>query len=72
MAYATGQPVKPASPDDRQSVDYNPLLGFVAPAVRIDPHFHEIEAAPQIDLRQIADIVRDRGHTDPTSHEPKE
>jgi hypothetical protein len=53
-------------------VDYNPLLGFVAPAVRIDPHFHEIEAAPQIDLRQIADIVRDRGHTDPTSHEPKE
>jgi hypothetical protein len=71
MAYATGQPVKPAK-DNRESVDYNPLLGFVVPPVRIDPHSHEVEAAPQTDLRQIADIVRDRGRTDPRLHEPKE
>jgi hypothetical protein len=70
VAYATGQPVKPAT-DNRESVDYGPLLGFVAPAVRIDPHSHEVEAAPQTDLRQIADIVRDRGRTDPKSHEPQ-
>ena len=56
VAYATGQPVKPAT-DNLESVDYNPLLGFVAPAVRIDPHSHEVEAAAQSDLRQIADIV---------------
>ena len=71
VAYATGQPVKPAT-DKEESVDYNPLLGFVVPAVRIDPHSHEVEAAPQPDLRQIADIVRDRGRADPKSHELKE
>jgi hypothetical protein len=64
MAYATGKPLKP-TPDSEVSVDYSPLLGFVLPAVRIDPHSHEIEAAPQINLRQIADIIRDRGRTDP-------
>jgi hypothetical protein len=71
-AYATGQPVKPPIADDWRSVDYNFLLGFVAPAVRIDPHSHEIELSPQTDLRRIVDIVRDRGRTDPKSHEPKE
>ena len=71
VAYATGQPVKPAT-DNLESVDYNPLLGFVAPAVRIDPHSHEVEAAPQTDLRQIADIVRDRGRIDLKSHQSKE
>jgi hypothetical protein len=56
-------------PDAEVNVDYSPLLGFVLPAVRIDPHSHEIDATPQIKLRQIADIIRDRGRTgftDPT------
>jgi hypothetical protein len=46
MAYATGRPPKPAS-DHAMNVDYGPLLGFVSPAVRIDPHSHELEATPQ-------------------------
>ena len=64
MAYATGQPPKPAS-DSEAEVDYGPLLGFVSPAVRIDPHSHTLETAPQPDLRRIADIIRDRGRTNP-------
>jgi hypothetical protein len=71
MAYATGRPPKPAS-DNAMNVDYGPLLGFVSPAVRIDPHSHELEATPQPDLRQIADIVRDRGRTNPPPDKPKE
>jgi hypothetical protein len=66
MAYVTGKPLKP-TPDAEVNVDYSPLLGFVLPAVRIDPHSHEIDAPAQINLRQIADIIRDRGRTDSPS-----
>jgi hypothetical protein len=68
----TGHSAKPVIADSRQGVDYGPLLGFVAPAVRIDPHSHEVEAFPQADLREIVDLVRDRGRADPSSNEPKE
>jgi hypothetical protein len=61
MAYAMGHPIKPV-PEGEVKVDYSPLLGFVAPAVRIDPHSHEADAAPETDLRKIADIIRDRRH----------
>jgi hypothetical protein len=71
MAYATGRPPKPASDRDAE-VDYGPLLGFVSPAVRIDPHSHEVEATPQPDLRQIADIIRDRGSSNPPPGKPTE
>jgi hypothetical protein len=60
MAYAMGRPLKPA-PEDEVKVDYGPLLGFAPPAVRIDPHAHEVDVAPAADLRKIADIIRDRG-----------
>jgi hypothetical protein len=46
--------------DDEKRVDYGPLLGFGTPAVRIDPHSHEARGAPQTDLRQVSEIVRDR------------
>jgi hypothetical protein len=73
MAYATGQPVKSATAESRERVDYNPLLGFVSPAVRIDPHSREVEVAPQTDLQQIADIVRDRSRANPQQpHKPQE
>ena len=59
MKPATGQlqHLQPA-----EKVDYNPMLGFVEQAVRIDPHIREIEAERQPDLRQVADIIRDRRH----------
>jgi len=60
MAYAVERPLKPV-PQGEVKVDYNPLLGFVPPAVRIDPHAHEADAAPAADLRKIADLIRDRG-----------
>jgi hypothetical protein len=66
VAYVIGKPLKPTS-DTQVDVDYSPLLGFVLPAVRIDPHSHKIDTTPQIDLRQIADIIRDRRRTDPPS-----
>jgi len=53
-------------------VDYSPLLGFVSPAVRIDPHSHEADVAPEADLRKIADIIRDRGRADPPPDKPTE
>jgi hypothetical protein len=46
------------SPDDE--VDYNPLLGFVSPAVRIDPHTHDLPTPVVTDLRRVIEIVRDR------------
>ncbi len=56
MKPATGQlPLQPS-----ENIDYNPMLGFIEQAVRIDPHTREIEAEHQPDLRQVADIIRDR------------
>ena len=49
-----------------EKVDYNPLLGFVEPAVRIDPHTHEMGSEGQLDLRQVADIIRDRRQSSET------
>jgi hypothetical protein len=52
---------KPAYlPEEQKDVDYNPLLGFTTPAVRIDPHTHDIEPENQPDLRRVAEIVRPR------------
>lgn len=45
-----------SSPDEE--VDYNPLLGFVTPAVRIDPHMRDIPAPVVTDLRKVIEIVR--------------
>jgi hypothetical protein len=66
MAYSMERPLKPA-PEGEVKVDYNPLLGFVPPAERIDPHAHEADAAPTADLRKIADLIRDRGGAGPPS-----
>jgi hypothetical protein len=66
-----GRPLKPV-PEGKVKVDYSPLLGFVAPAVRIDPHMHEADAAPATDLRKIADIVRDRGSAGVPPDKPTE
>jgi hypothetical protein len=49
----------PTAHEDK-GVDYSPLLGFIQPTVRIDPHTHDAEQAHQIDLRQLVEIVRDR------------
>jgi hypothetical protein len=43
-----------------ENVDYNPMLGFIEQAVRIDPHSREMEVEHQPDLKQIAGIIRDR------------
>jgi hypothetical protein len=59
MKPAAGQLHSQPSPN----VDYNPMLGFIEQTVRIDPHTHEIEAERQPDLREIADIIRDRRHS---------
>jgi hypothetical protein len=45
---------------DEKNIDYNPLSGFTTPAVRIDPHTYEIDVPAQPDLRQLAEILRDR------------
>jgi hypothetical protein len=58
---------QPHQPSEK--IDYNPMLGNVEPAVRIDPHMHEIEVEPQPDLRRVADIIRDR--SPPGTPEPK-
>jgi hypothetical protein len=57
MKPATGQ-LQPS-----EKIDYNPMLGFIEPAVRIDPHTHEMSTESQPDLRQVADIIRARRHS---------
>jgi hypothetical protein len=47
-----------SSPDEE--VDYNPLLGFVTPAVRIDPHTRDVPTPVVTDLRKVIEIVRGR------------
>jgi hypothetical protein len=60
MKTATGQ-LQQLQPSE--NADYNPMLGFIEQAVRIDPHSREIEAERQPNLRQVADIIRDRRHS---------
>jgi hypothetical protein len=43
-----------------EEVDYNPLLGFVTPAVRIDPHTRDVPIPATTDLRKVIEIVRGR------------
>jgi hypothetical protein len=59
MAYFTGGPVLQAQAE-RPNTDYSRLLGFVAPAVRIDPHSHEAKITPQPDLRRISEIIQQK------------
>ena len=42
------------------AVDYGPLLGFGAPAVRVDPHTHLIMPQTGTSLREMADIIREK------------
>ena len=41
-------------------VDYGPLLGFGAPAVRVDPHTHVAPRPTETSLREMADIIREK------------
>jgi hypothetical protein len=45
---------------DSERPDYNTLLGFVRPVERLDPHVHLISPSAELDLREIAEIVRDK------------
>ncbi|MCP3460592.1 hypothetical protein [Bradyrhizobium sp. CCGUVB23] len=56
MAMATGRLYGP--PEERKDANYSSLLGFVAQPVRIDPHTHDAEQSPQINLRDIAETIR--------------
>ena len=47
-------------PSSDEEVNYSPLLGFVRPGVRIDPHTREVDAPAPTDLRKVIEIVRDR------------
>jgi hypothetical protein len=46
--------------------DYSSMLGFVAPAQRIDPHLRSVDTPPSPDLREVIEIVRDK-RTEPIS-----
>jgi hypothetical protein len=63
MAMATGRLYGPL--EERKDANYSSLLGFVAPPVRIDPHTHEAEQSPQVNLRDVAETIRQRS-TSPT------
>ena len=43
-----------------QGVDYGPMLGYGAPAVRVDPHTHIAQTPGGTSLREMADIIRDK------------
>ena len=45
---------------DEDRTDYSILLGFAAPAERIDPHVHVVNTPASLDLREVAEIVRDK------------
>ena len=51
-----------------RSTDYSSLLGFVAPAERIDPHLRSVVTTPSSDLREVVEIVRNK-RVEPTSQE---
>lgn len=58
MTMATGRPH--GAVEERADANYSSLLGFVAPAVRIDPHTHDAEQSPQVNLRDVAETIRQR------------
>jgi hypothetical protein len=43
-----------------ERTDYNVLLGFVAPAERVDPHVRVVDTPSVPDLREVVEIVRDK------------
>jgi hypothetical protein len=61
MTMATGRLYGPA--EERKDANYSSLLGFVAPPVRIDPHTHDIDQSPQVNLKDIAETIRQRSTT---------
>jgi hypothetical protein len=48
----------PMSANERP--DYSSLLGFVVPQERVDPHVRVVSTSTGPDLREIAEIVRDK------------
>jgi hypothetical protein len=58
MTMATGR--LHGSSDERSDANYSTLLGFVAPPVRIDPHTRDVEPNPQVNLRDVAETIRQR------------
>jgi hypothetical protein len=63
MAMATGRLYGPI--EERKDVNYSSLLGFVAPPVRIDPHTHDAQQSPQVNLRDIVETIRQRSTSPP-------
>ncbi|MHC2552379.1 hypothetical protein [Bradyrhizobium elkanii] len=61
MSMATGR--LHGSVDERGDQNYSTLLGFVSPPVRIDPHTHDAEQSPQVNLRDLAESIRQRSAT---------
>ncbi len=59
MTMATGR-LHGSAAEERADTNYNSLLGFVAPPVRIDPHTHDIDQSSQVNLRDVAETVRQR------------
>jgi hypothetical protein len=59
MTMATGR-LHGSAAEERSDANYNTLLGFVAPPVRIDPHTHDIEQSSQVNLKDLAETVRQR------------
>jgi hypothetical protein len=55
---ATGRTHRPA--EERSDANYSSLLGFVTPPVRIDPHTRDAEESPQLNLRDVAETIRQR------------
>lgn len=58
MTMATGRLHK--SVEECDEANYSSLLGFVPPPVRIDPHTHNAEESPQVNLRDVAETIRQR------------
>jgi hypothetical protein len=59
MTMARGRLGGPAD-EERRDANYSSLLGFVTPPVRIDPHTHIAEQSPQVNLREVAEAIRQR------------
>lgn len=59
MTMATGR-LHGSAAEERNDTNYSTLLGFVAPPVRIDPHTHDIDQSPQVNLKDVAEAVRQR------------
>jgi hypothetical protein len=50
-----------------ERTDYSVLLGFIAPAERVDSHVHVVDTPAAPDLREIAEIVRDKSAAEQTT-----